>query len=177
MIYREPSRKALPELILFGAMSCGLLAQTFEAASVKPRDPSDPTAFTCAGGPGTKDPILYRCVSAPIAVLAMTAYDVPLPAIYAPEWIANTFNGYDIQAVVPEGSTKDEFRIMLQNLLTERFHLKWHREMREVDSYILTGGRGQQFQHESADTNFGTRDDNATFSRASLTVCPKTRAE
>jgi hypothetical protein len=121
----KAGRTVLKSFVLFGAMSCSLLAQTFEVASVKPRDPSgDPAAASCSGGPGTKDPLLYRCVSTPIAVLASTAYNVSFQDMTAPQGFDSTLNGYDIQAVVPAGATRDEFRIMLQNLLTERFHMK-----------------------------------------------------
>ena len=130
---------ALQTFVPFVAMSCGLLAQTFEVASVKPRDPSaDPAAAGCSGGPGTKDPILYRCVSTPIATLASFAYNVSFQDMLAPQGLDNTFSGYDIQAVVPAGATLDDLRIMVRNLLTERFHMKWHREMRDVVSYILS---------------------------------------
>jgi uncharacterized protein (TIGR03435 family) len=133
------SRTVLERFVLFSAMSCSLLAQTFDAATVRPRDPSDPPGgLGCSGGPGTKDPHLYRCTSVAIVSLAATAYNVSLQDMDAPQWTATTLNGYDIQAVVPEGATQDEFRTMLQSLLAERFHLKWHREMRQLDSYILT---------------------------------------
>jgi uncharacterized protein (TIGR03435 family) len=44
---------------------------------------------------------------------------------------------YDFAAVVPEGATKAEFRAMLRNLLVERFHLRYHRETRELPLYEL----------------------------------------
>jgi len=68
-------------------------------------------------------------------------------------WFANTLYGYDMQAVVAEGATQDQFRIMLQNLLTERFHLKWHRETRELDSYILTAPK-PKLRQSSAGTGY-----------------------
>ena len=134
-------------------MSFSLLAQTFEAASVKPRDPLESEALSCSGGPGTKDALHYRCTSVPISVLAMTAYDVPIQDMDVPDWTATTLNGYDIQAVIPDGATQDQFRIMLRNLLTERFHLKWHRETKELDSYILTALK-PKFRPSSPDTKY-----------------------
>jgi uncharacterized protein (TIGR03435 family) len=44
---------------------------------------------------------------------------------------------YDFAAIVPEGATKAEYRAMLRNLLVERFHLRYHRETRELPLYEL----------------------------------------
>jgi uncharacterized protein (TIGR03435 family) len=49
---------------------------------------------------------------------------------------------YDFAAVVPEGATKEQFRAMLRNLLVERFHLRYHRETRELPLYELRVGPG-----------------------------------
>lgn len=146
-------------IILLGATSCSLLAQRFEVASVKPRDPSSPLGNGCSGGPGTKDPLHYRCASESIAGLAHTAYNVSLQDMDAPEWMGNAYNGYDIQAVLPEGSTQDTFRIMLQNLLTERFHMKWHRETRQSDGYVLTAPK-PKFRPSSPGAKYSLRGSN-----------------
>jgi uncharacterized protein (TIGR03435 family) len=45
-------------------------------------------------------------------------------------------------------ASQEQMRQMLQNLLTERFHLKLHRETRDITSYALvTGKSGPKFQH------------------------------
>jgi uncharacterized protein (TIGR03435 family) len=43
-----------------------------------------------------------------------------------------------ISAVLPEGATKDQMRVMLQSLLVERFQLKVHHETREGSAFELT---------------------------------------
>lgn len=48
---------------------------------------------------------------------------------------------FDIAAKVPAGATQDDLRVMLQNLLVERFQLKLHHESRETQAYALTVGR------------------------------------
>jgi uncharacterized protein (TIGR03435 family) len=65
----------------------------------------------------------------------------------APGWV--TKNRYDLEAKVsPEDAPKlhnlkiDERRSMMLPLLVERFHLKYHHEMRELPSYSLTVARG-----------------------------------
>jgi uncharacterized protein (TIGR03435 family) len=64
------------------------------------------------------------------------AYDVPETLIVGgPKWIEE--ERYDIEARAPGPSRGHELMIMLQSLLTERFHLKFHREQRNVSGYAL----------------------------------------
>src|SRR5262249_36515243 len=44
---------------------------------------------------------------------------------------------YDIEARLPAQTSEDELRLMLQNLLAERFAMKAHREKKEVPAYAL----------------------------------------
>jgi len=50
---------------------------------------------------------------------------------------------YDITAIVPAGANIAQFRVMLQNLLKDRFHLEAESEARTVTGYVLTVGPGQ----------------------------------
>ena len=54
-----------------------------------------------------------------------------------PEWIDTEH--FDIFAKVPKGATKEDVKIMLQNLLKERFHLAFHNETKELPVYSLRG--------------------------------------
>jgi uncharacterized protein (TIGR03435 family) len=47
---------------------------------------------------------------------------------------------FDFTAKVPEGTTKEQFKRMIQNLLEKRFKLKLHREQKEMAIYELTVG-------------------------------------
>jgi uncharacterized protein (TIGR03435 family) len=49
---------------------------------------------------------------------------------------------FDIAAKVPAGATKEQFPLMKQNLLTERFKLAVHFEKREMQVYELVIGKG-----------------------------------
>jgi uncharacterized protein (TIGR03435 family) len=49
---------------------------------------------------------------------------------------------YDVVAKVPPGATRDQFRVMLQNLLIERFKIELHHEQREMTSYDLVVAKG-----------------------------------
>ncbi len=44
---------------------------------------------------------------------------------------------FDIAARIPSGANQDDVRIMLQNLLAERFRLKLHHDTKEVSGYEL----------------------------------------
>jgi uncharacterized protein (TIGR03435 family) len=115
---------------------------SFEVASVKPSPP--PAAgrsgnYNIRGGPGTPDPEHFLCENFDLASLIMLAYDIPSYRLSAPAWMQDT--KFDIVANVPGGATKEQFRLMQQNLLKERFQLKVHWETREVQAYALVVAR------------------------------------
>lgn len=125
-------------LAFLAVITSGLWAQTFEVASLRPRDPSTAPMMNCQGGPGTQDPSHYNCTNVPIAYLAQLAYGETFQTMDVPEWTSTTLQGFTLRAVIPGGATKEEFHTMLRSLLEDRFHLKWHRETREVQAYILS---------------------------------------
>jgi uncharacterized protein (TIGR03435 family) len=49
---------------------------------------------------------------------------------------------FGVVATIASGTTQDQFRLMLQNLLVERFGLKVHHERREIRAYRLLVSRG-----------------------------------
>lgn len=57
-----------------------------------------------------------------------------------PEWMRT--ERYDVEAKVPPGSTQTLRRAMLQNLLIERFRLRYHYETRESTVYDLVVAKG-----------------------------------
>jgi len=72
----------------------------------------------------------------------MSAYKVELTGFDGPLWMKNTDPCYDVVAKVPPGATRDQFRLMLQNLLVERFHLSVHHEARTLLCSALVVGKG-----------------------------------
>lgn len=114
----------------------------FEAASVKPSGPQAGGGVfgKFIGGPGTSDPIQLRGTRVTLLNLVRSAYDVPYDQISGPGWLQDAF--YDIVARVPKGSTKDQLKLMLQNLLADRFGLRFHREPKEFEVYELSLGKG-----------------------------------
>lgn len=127
----------------------------FEVATVKPS--SLPTSadgkrmirFGAQGGPGTSDPsqISYSFMS--LRNLLMQAFSVSTYQVQGPAWLDS--ERFDIVARVPAGATKDDVPVMLQNLLKERFQLKFHREKKEQSIYALAVGKGGPKMKRSED--------------------------
>ena len=99
-----------------------------------------PIYFGAKGGPGTDDPVRYTCTFCDISGLISQAYDVPEYRLSSANRLpADRFH---IVATVAAGATKKQFRLMLQNLLAERFKLAVHRESREMQLFRLTVAAG-----------------------------------
>jgi len=139
--------------------ACAAWAQTaFEAASIKPSAPPPPDGggfrIGTKGGPGTATPGIFTAENFLLSGLVTLAYDVKRFQVTVPGWMDT--ERFDIRANVPEGATKEQFRAMLQNLLTERFKLTVHRENKEMMVYgLVTGKSGPRFK-ESGDAPANT---------------------
>jgi uncharacterized protein (TIGR03435 family) len=125
-------------------LCCGAYGQSaanlpsFVAASVKLAAP--PFVFRCWGGPGTPDPGQFTCTNAPLIVLLTTAYGLKSYQIEGPDWLNS--DRFDIVAKIPAETTKEQYKLMLQNLLAERFKLTLHHQTRELPMYALVVGKG-----------------------------------
>lgn len=136
-------------MAVFALAVATTLAQTsggkleFEVASIKPSPPPSGGMFRMgglSGGPGTADPSQVKFNGATLAILLMQAYNVKRFQITGPDWMNAA--QFDIVAKVPPGATKDDVRVMLQNLLAERFQMKVHLEKKEMQAYALVVGKG-----------------------------------
>jgi uncharacterized protein (TIGR03435 family) len=136
---------------------CAVYGQTpdpairFEVASVKAYGPREfQTGYPsigCTGGPGTSDPGLFRCTEVTVEDLISRAFD--LKPYQAPVSQSNSVvmvragggfslpGGIELSAKVPPGTTKEQIRTMLQNLLVERFKLAYHFHKKDADVYEL----------------------------------------
>ena len=109
----------------------------FEVASIKPSDPKAPPGVTVHGGPGTSDPGQVSYTNIPLSSILMRACNgiESWEQIIGPPLLRT--QKYDIVAKIPPGTTSEQFKLMLINLLTERFHMAVHHEMREFEGYEL----------------------------------------
>jgi uncharacterized protein (TIGR03435 family) len=111
----------------------------FDAASVKASSPPF-DHFFCSGGPGSGDPGLFRCENFSLSNLVNLAYELGANRLSAPGWMNET--SFDINAKVPKGTTPEQLRLMLQNLLADRFKLAAHHQTRESPEYRLVLAKG-----------------------------------
>jgi uncharacterized protein (TIGR03435 family) len=133
--------------------SCLVYAQApdpsvvFEVASVKVSPPvvvagdgrRMATRIGCMGGPGTQSPGQYTCSNSTVNVLIREAYN--LKNYQIPNFSVSEGSRYDINAKIPAGSSKEQVRTMLQNLLAERFKLTYHFDKKEMQVYELVVGK------------------------------------
>jgi len=129
-------------LILIGALASLAQAQAqpprpaFEVASVR-QNASASSASRTAPVPGR-----FTIVNVPLRFIVLDAYGLrDQQLIDAPEW-TNTI-AYDISATYPGGitPTEAETRLMLQQLLEDRFQLSLRTETRELPVYRLVLAR------------------------------------
>ncbi len=74
--------------------------------------------------------------------LLIRAYGVKPYQVAGLPWMDKDNERFDIVAKVPPGTTADQFNVMLQNLLAERFNMVVHHESRDVVGYELTVSKG-----------------------------------
>ena len=121
--------------ISLACISFGAFGQTpenqpaFDAASVKLSGPRSARNFD-----GDAGRISYTC--AHLQDILFRAWNlVDYQQISGPAWLGT--ESYDVVATFPPGTTKEQFRTMLQNLLAERFNLSLHHENRDFPVYRL----------------------------------------
>lgn len=129
------------------AASAGTAAPSFEVASIKPSHANPPGRFFRLA-----DPSRITITNMPVKDLIEFAYHVqPFQISGGPGWINS--QGYDIEAKVddsvvaqlqklPPQERADQFRLMLQSLLTDRFKLKLGHETKELPIYNLVVAKG-----------------------------------
>jgi uncharacterized protein (TIGR03435 family) len=102
------------------------------------------------GGPGTPDPTQVTFTNMSLTGLLTVAYGVREYQVTAPAWMDSA--RFDIVAKIPAGATKDDFKLMLQNLLAERFKLVTHKDSKEVPVYaLLVGKNGPKLKESPKD--------------------------
>jgi len=160
---------------LLAVTSCAAFAQTtaatpsFEVATIKPAAPPASSMgagggmkfairMGAQGGPGTSDPGQITYSNLPMRSLLVNAYGVKSYQVSGPTWIDT--ERFDIVAKVPKGASKDDVKLMLQNLLAERFKLTLHREKKELPMYALVVGKNGPKMKESPPDAPDSRDAN-----------------
>ena len=128
-------------LLAARALAQSAAAPSFEVASVKlvtePKLPAFlPETGRYRGGPGSKTPGKFECKEVTLKSLLARAYNLPPTRVFGPGWLETA--RYEIAAKLDPETTPDNFRLMLQSLLAERFSIRLHRETRSTPVYLLT---------------------------------------
>ena len=114
----------------------------FDAVAIKPAAPSADGRIMVGiqGGPGTRTPGQMNFWNISLADLIQNACNVKNFQVSGPDWLSS--ERFDIQAKVPLGATKDEGRLMMQNMLADRFKLVLHRTTKESSICELAIAKG-----------------------------------
>ena len=118
----------LAAAVSFAQTSAGL--PSFEVASVKPVTSGSGFSGPCFDRPGT-----LTCPGTTLRSLLVRAYELENYQLVCSFPIDR--DRYEINAKFPAGSSKEQIKLMLQNLLTERFGLAVHRETRNMPTFEL----------------------------------------
>lgn len=104
----------------------------FEVASIKPSQ--EQRFMNVRPLPGR------LTANATVRLLMQNAYTMqPFQIVGGPEWVNS--ERYDIEAKADGNASRAQMFLMLQSLLEERFHLKIHRETKELPVYALVAAR------------------------------------
>lgn len=145
----------LPAIILLsfasGARSQPQVRIEFEVASIKPNTSENGRSST---RPGPTELYLENASLRKCIALAYNVSEDRDNAISAPDW--SNFERYDIAAKFPLGTPLEQVRVMLQNLLADRFRLKLHRESKELPIYALVATKNGPKLAVSAPGNKGS---------------------
>jgi len=130
-------------VLVFASMVDGQTTLTFDAASVKRAG----RILRPTGGPGTNDPGRIRYPSISLKDLVKTSYSAKDYELTGPSWMDT--ETFAVDATMPPDTTQEQFRVMLQNLLAERFKLTVHRESRDISGYSLVVAKNGPKMHNS----------------------------
>jgi len=142
-------------LFAAAAMICPLCGQDpnpkaalqFEVAVIKPAvDPTMPGLIVHLPGESG-----YRGVNMPLLNYLNVAYQVRRDQISGPDWLAS--ENFDMEGKADRSCTADELHLMLQHLLEERFHIKMHRETKQIAGYnlVIDAGGPKLAEHDPED--------------------------
>ena len=112
----------------------------FEVASVRPGALQGGGLRTSGiPGPDNTDPGRFTTRNRLLGLAAL-AYNVPLSRVVDPD--DRLFPQVEIEAKMPTTTTREQFIVMLRNLLADRLGLKVHWATKDADTYILVVAKG-----------------------------------
>jgi uncharacterized protein (TIGR03435 family) len=147
--------KWLPATCLVSVISAIAVGQnvaspTFEVASVKPVSRDQRSIVDFVISPGGR----LRITNLTLADMIRQAYQVKYWQVKGgPGWLDT--DRFNVEAKAAGEATRKELMLMLQSLLTERFHLRVRREAREGKVYeLVIASHGRNLEPSTANTSF-----------------------
>lgn len=139
-----PDRTAIRNRLLIIVATIGLLIPplfgqapaerlTFDVAAIHATTPGQLNGFIKAipGGLG------YLAQNVTVKMMISVMYKVPMRQIKGgPDWL--DIEHYDVEAKTDRAYSRDDLQIRFQNLLADRCNLKFHKETKEGNVYVLT---------------------------------------
>ena len=152
-------RLGILAVVLMAAGAGRFSAQTagFDVASIKPNVTLGDTTISASLNGG------FTARNASLRALILRAYGLhESQLIGAPAWIAAERFDIDARVETPPPNGPNALNPLVQTLLTERFKLRAHTEMRELPAYVLTFARrdrrlGPQIRPTQADCSGATQ--------------------
>jgi uncharacterized protein (TIGR03435 family) len=133
---------------------------SFEAVAIRPSShPHTPEGYSFSDV-NLASAGRFRAVNANLHECIQWAYEVKDYQLDEPDWLKSNDVTFDIEATAPAEASKAEARLMLRRLLTERFGLVLHREMKTMPAFALTVGNGKpRLENSAATSPAGMRSD------------------
>ena len=129
--YTRLMTRAIAACVLASSLAFGQTRLEFEVASIRPAAQQIQQMNIGLHVDGAQ----VRGTSLPLRDYIVLAYRLKPSQVTGPDWI--TSQRFDIAAKLPDGASQDQFRDMLQTLLTDRFQMKTHRDTKEFPVYVL----------------------------------------
>jgi uncharacterized protein (TIGR03435 family) len=105
----------------------------FEVASIRLTKPDQ----RGGGIKATPNGAGYTAQGVPVKLMIALMYRIPMRQIKGdPDWLGN--DRYDVEAKADKQYNLDDLHTMYQNMLADRFKLKFHIETKEGNAYVLT---------------------------------------
>jgi uncharacterized protein (TIGR03435 family) len=116
---------------------------TFEVASVRLAPPPDERTpgrrLSGIPGPNNNDPGRFSARGYLLSLI-LTAYNIPIYRLSDENDLG--LMRLDVEAKMPVDTTREQFNVMLQNLLADRLGLKVHWATQQIDMYALVVAKG-----------------------------------
>jgi uncharacterized protein (TIGR03435 family) len=110
----------------------------FEVATIKPSDPNRP-----GWGIGINPSGMLNTLNTTLADLIKFCYDLhPRQVVNAPAWFDTEKFDVSAKPDTPGMASLPQMRAMVQQLIVDRFGLKFHNDKRELQAYAITIAKG-----------------------------------